>query len=73
MNPDIVKGIEDEATAFEKLNERLEEYNKKQLAAIAVKQFSKREDFEEAVEDLINARDKMESANADMVDLWSSI
>lgn len=73
VNPDIVKGIEDEATAFEKLNERLEEYNKKQLAAIAVKQFSKREDFEEAVEDLINARDKMESANADMVDLWSSI
>jgi tape measure domain-containing protein len=73
VNPDIVKDIDDEATAFEKLNERLEDYNKKQLAAIAVKQFSKREDFDDAVEDLIDARDKMESANADMVDLWSSI
>lgn len=73
VNPDIVQGIKDEATAYEKLNERLEEYNKKQLAAIAIKQYTKRNDFEESVEKYMNARDRMESANADMIDLWSTI
>ena len=73
VNPDIVQGIKDEATAYEQLNARLEEYNKRQLAAIAVKQFSKREDFDESVEDLVKAKDKMESANADMINTWSTI
>lgn len=73
VNPDIVQGIKDEATAYEKLNERLEEYNKKQLAAIAIKQYTKRNDFEESVEKYMDARDRMESANADMIDLWSTI
>lgn len=73
VNPDIVQDIKDEATAYEQLNERLEEYNKKQLASIAVKQFSKREDFEDAVNDLNEARSKMENVNAGMVDTWSTI
>ena len=51
----------------------MEEYNKRQLAAIAVKQYSKREDFDESVEDLMKAKDKMESANADMISTWSTI
>lgn len=73
VNPDIVKDIKDEATAYEQLNARLEEYNKRQLAAIAVKQFSKREDFDEAVEDLTEARDKLEGVSADMINTWATI
>jgi len=73
VNPDIVRTINDESTAYERLNEQLEEYNKRQLAAIAVKQYSKKEDFEGAVDELMKARDEMQRVEADMVGTWSDM
>lgn len=44
--PDVTKNINDEATALQNLTDNLEVYNKKQLAKIAVKQFSMQSGFE---------------------------
>lgn len=73
INPDIVKGIEDEADAVEVLTERLEEYNKAKLAEIAVKKFSLQDKFDKAVEDLGAARDKMNDKSADLILVYESL
>lgn len=73
VNPDIVKGLENEKDAVETLTTRLEAYNKAKLAEIAVKKFSITGGFEEAVEDLEKAQGRMQERSADIIDIYSTL
>jgi len=73
VNPGIVDGIKNEADAYAELSERVKDYNRQQLAAMAVKQFTVKEDFQGAVDDMDAAMEKLNSANADMVGAWGEI
>ena len=73
VNPEIIKGLEDEKDAVETLTTRLEAYNKAKLAEIAVKKFSLTDGFEEAVEDLEKAQGKMQERSADIIDIYSTL
>lgn len=73
VNPDIVKGIEDEKDAVEVLTGRLEAYNKAKLAEIAIKKFSLTDGFDEAVADLQTAQDKVQEKSADIIDVYSTL
>ena len=71
LNPDITKGITDEADAYEILSGRLEEYNKTQLAEMAVQKFSLTEDFESVVKNLDDANNAVKDKSADIIDTYS--
>lgn len=73
VNPGIVKDLENEKDAVEQLTVRLEAYNKAKLAEIAVKKFSLADGFEEAVEDLQKAQDKVQDKTADIIDVYSTL
>lgn len=73
VNPEIVKGLENEKDAVETLTTRLEAYNKAKLAEIAVKKFSITGGFEEAVEDLEKAQGRMQERSADVIDIYSTL
>lgn len=73
VNPDIVKGIENESTAYEELSKRLEAYNKAKLAEIAIKKFSLKDDFDDAVTELSEARDALQSESAGIIDVYSTL
>lgn len=73
VNPDIVKGIDDESTAYEELSKRLEAYNKSKLAEIAIKKFSLNDDFDDAVTELSKARGALQSESAGIIDVYSTL
>lgn len=73
VNPDIVKGINNEATAYEELSKRLEAYNKAKLAEIAIKKFSMQDDFDDAVTELTEANDALQSESASIIDVYSTL
>ncbi len=73
VNPEIVKGIDNEATAYEELSKRLEAYNKAKLAEIAIKKFSMQDDFDDAVTELTEANDALQSESASIIDVYSTL
>ena len=73
LAPDVVAGIEDEADSLELLNDRLEDFNNAKLAEIAVKRFSMEGGFEETVEELDEAKGKLQQEEADLVNIYADI
>ena len=73
LAPDIVAGIEDEAHSLELLNDRLEGFNKEKLAEIAVKRFSMDGGFSDSVEELDEAKGKLEQEAAGLYDVYSTL
>lgn len=73
INPEITKGITDEAKAYEILSARLEEYNKTQLAEMAVKKFSLTTDFDSVVKELDDANNAVKEKSADLIDIYSTL
>ena len=73
INPDIVKGIEDEADAYEELKDRVEEYNKAKQAEMAIKKFSLRDDFDEAVKEMAEAKGELQSESAELIDVYATL
>lgn len=73
LAPDVVAGIEDEADSLELLNDRLEDFNNAKLAEIAVKRFSMEGGFSETVEELDEAKGKLQQEEADLVNIYADI
>lgn len=73
LAPDVVAGIEDEADSLEVLNDRLEDFNNAKLAEIAVKRFSMEGGFSETVEELDEAKGKLQQEEADLVNIYADI
>lgn len=73
LAPDVVAGIEDEADSLELLNDRLEDFNNAKLAEIAVKRFSMEDGFSETVEELDEAKGKLQQEEADLVNIYADI
>lgn len=73
LAPDVVAGIEDEADSLELLNDRLEDFNNAKLAEIAVKRFSIEGGFSETVEELDEAKGKLQQEEADLVNIYADI
>lgn len=73
LAPDVVAGIEDEADSLELLNDRLENFNNAKLAEIAVKRFSMEGGFSETVEELDEAKGKLQQEEADLVNIYADI
>lgn len=73
LAPDVVAGIEDEADSLELLNDRLEDFNNAKLAEIAVKRFSMEGGFEETVDELDEAKGKLQQEEADLVNIYADI
>ena len=73
LAPDVVAGIEDEADSLELLNDRLDDFNNAKLAEIAVKRFSMEGGFSETVEELDEAKGKLQQEEADLVNIYADI
>ena len=73
LAPDVVAGIEDEADSLELLNDRLEDFNNAKLAEIAVKRFSMEGGFSETVDELDEAKGKLQQEEADLVNIYADI
>ena len=73
INPDIVKGIEDESKAYEILSKKLEGYNKVKLAEIHLKQFSIDGGLTAATVDLEEAKDKVEAKKPELIGIYSDL
>ena len=73
INPDIVKGIEDESKAYEILSGRLESYNKVKLAEINIKQFTIDGGLKEATVDLEESKNKLEKQKAAIIGTYSDL
>ena len=71
--PDVVAGIDSESESLAGLNARLEEYNNMQMAEIAVKRFSIESGFDESLEDLTAAKEKLQQESADLYDVYSQL
>lgn len=73
LAPDVVAGIEDEADSLELLNDRLEDFNNAKLAEIAVKRFSMEGGFSETVDELDEAKGKLQQEEAGLVNIYADI
>lgn len=73
LAPEVASGIDDESSSLESLNENLEAYNNMQLAKIAVKRFSMESGFDESVENLTEARDKLQAESAELYNVYSEL
>ena len=73
VNPGIVQGIDDEATAYEQLAQRLGDYNKMKQAEISLKSFSMASGFDEAVQELSDAKAELDKQSAGIVGTYTTL
>lgn len=73
VNPSIVRGINDEADAYDKLKDRIREYNRLQTAKIAMTSLSETSGFNAAAEALNKAKGDKLSADADIQGVYARL
>lgn len=73
LNPEVVKGIEDEAKAVEQLQQNVDLYNKQKTVELAVNKSDEKVEFDAAKNNLDEAKSEVESLKHDMVNVWTDI
>lgn len=71
--PDVVDGIDAEATSLENLNLKLEEYNTLKNLEIALKASTQYIDFSESIQSLNDAKAEMEQKKGEITSVWTDL
>ena len=73
INPEIVKGVEDEANAVEQLAKNVELYNTQKLAEMAVNESDERSDYEDAKKAREEAKKEIEKSKNVVINAWTDL